>query len=272
MAAFRLLDQCPAYRDDEGNIVASGELRFYETGTTTPKNVTNGSGGASLGSTVALDSSGRPESDKDPWLDGIYRVRLYDADDVLVWSRDNVQEAATGGITPLDPADGTEDQVYSTDGVNAEWRSISEVPSQTGHSGKYLTTDGTVASWGTVTIPTYDADDLPGGIEQTTTTFRIGNLLIQMGSGTVPTAAAIKSSVAVTFASAFDSTPVYVGLTANAAGVTGESAHVSMQATSLSASGFTAHAFAGAEDGGGNLNITSSVPFQYIAIGIKAPA
>lgn len=275
MAAFRLLDQCPQYRDDEGNIVADGELRFYETGTTTPKNVTNGSGGASLGSTVALDSSGRPETDKDPWLDGIYRVRLYDADDALVWSRDNVQEAATGGITPLDPADGTEDQVYSTDGVNAEWRSISEVPSQTGHSGKFLTTDGTVASWGTVTIPTYDADSLPGGITQdndSSGSITIGNIRIEWGNDTAPTSASVLSTKAVTFHTAFSGTPYYVGVTPTSGGVTSDtpSARCSAQALSANSTGFTASLFAGAEDeGSGSTAITSTVGFNWLAIGPK---
>ena len=37
---------------------------------------------------------------------------------------------------------------------NASWGSISEVPSQTGHGGKYLTTDGTDASWATITKST----------------------------------------------------------------------------------------------------------------------
>jgi hypothetical protein len=41
-----------------------------------------------------------------------------------------------------------------------EWASVDALPSQTGNSGKYLTTDGSSASWGTVTVPPAD-DDQP---------------------------------------------------------------------------------------------------------------
>jgi hypothetical protein len=33
-------------------------------------------------------------------------------------------------------------------------------PSQTGNSGKYLTTDGTTSSWGTLSVPTGDSDQI----------------------------------------------------------------------------------------------------------------
>lgn len=48
---------------------------------------------------------------------------------------------------------GNSGKFVTTDGTNASWASISQVPSQTGQSGKFLTTDGTNASWGTVTPP-----------------------------------------------------------------------------------------------------------------------
>jgi hypothetical protein len=43
-----------------------------------------------------------------------------------------------------------------------EWSAVSQytLPSQTGNSGKFLTTNGTAESWGTVTVPTAD-DDQP---------------------------------------------------------------------------------------------------------------
>jgi hypothetical protein len=185
----------------------------------------------------------------------------------MCWSRDNVQEAATGGITPLDPADGTEDQVYSTDGVSAEWRTISELPSQTGNGGKFCTTDGTVASWAAVTIPTYDADNLPGGITQTATRIVIGNIAILTGSDTATTTGTLKSTKAVTFATAFSGTPTHISCTPTSASSTGEGGGVSTQCTSYATTGFTANFFAGAEDNGGVAEINSSIPFTYLAIG-----
>ena len=53
-----------------------------------------------------------------------------------------------GWIPPT--ADGSPNQFLTTDGSgNLDWASASgdELPSQTGHSGKYLTTNGTSASW-----------------------------------------------------------------------------------------------------------------------------
>ena len=55
-----------------------------------------------------------------------------------------------GWIPPT--ADGSPNQFLTTDGSgNLDWASSSgdELPSQTGHSGKFLTTNGTAASWDT---------------------------------------------------------------------------------------------------------------------------
>lgn len=47
----------------------------------------------------------------------------------------------------VDPADGTNGQFAYTDGTQFLFRDISEVPDQEGFEGKFLTTDGTEASW-----------------------------------------------------------------------------------------------------------------------------
>ena len=48
----------------------------------------------------------------------------------------------------------------STAGTGLAWSAVSQysLPSQTGNSGKYLTTDGSTESWGTVTVPSADND------------------------------------------------------------------------------------------------------------------
>lgn len=45
---------------------------------------------------------------------------------------------------------GNSGKFLSTDGTVVSWQSVDALPSQTGNSGKYLTTDGTNASWATV--------------------------------------------------------------------------------------------------------------------------
>ena len=270
MAAFRLLDQNPVQFSDEVTAAASGYYLFSETGTSTPKNVYSTAAlSVSLGSQVDLDASGRPTSDI--WLDGEYRVRLMDADDAQIWLRDNVRDVATGGIAVLDPADGNEDDVYSTDGAAASWRAISEVPSQTGHADKVLKTDGTVATWqAEQTIPTYTTTSLPGGITQGATSFQVGKFLVQTGTGSAPTAAAESTtSTAVTFGTAY-ATLLHIDVSpTGTGGFTGRGAGVDKQING-STTGFTARFYAGAEHGSNDYNITSTVNFTWVAFGLVA--
>lgn len=63
-----------------------------------------------------------------------------------------VQQVALNNQLPLQT--GNTGKYLTTDGTDASWAIIpEEIPTQTGQSGKYLTTDGTDVSWGTVTIP-----------------------------------------------------------------------------------------------------------------------
>lgn len=39
MPSFRILDQFPAFLGPDGRPVVGGELRFYDSGTTTPRDV-----------------------------------------------------------------------------------------------------------------------------------------------------------------------------------------------------------------------------------------
>jgi hypothetical protein len=51
---------------------------------------------------------------------------------------------------------GSSGRFLTTNGTSSSWASVDVVPTQTGNSGKYLTTNGTVLSWGTPsgTLPT----------------------------------------------------------------------------------------------------------------------
>ena len=52
---------------------------------------------------------------------------------------------------------GNSGKYLTTDGSTSSWGTVNALPSQTGNSGKYLTTDGSAASWATVTTdPTAD--------------------------------------------------------------------------------------------------------------------
>ena len=142
--SFRFLDQFPVYLNASGEPCAGGSLTFYETGTTTPKAVyTNKALGASATNPHVLSSTGRPTTDL--WGSGSYRVVLKDSGGATIWTRDDVDELLTGsGIPSMTSQSG---KFLTNNGSVASWSAISQVPSVTGNSGKYLYTDGSTASW-----------------------------------------------------------------------------------------------------------------------------
>lgn len=83
--------------DDNGDPLSGGTVKFYEPGTSTPKDVYSDSGlGTPLGSEVTLDSAGRATI----FLNGDYKARLEDSDGVLVDESDNINpplETETSG-------------------------------------------------------------------------------------------------------------------------------------------------------------------------------
>jgi hypothetical protein len=279
--AFRILDQNPVYLDASGVPCAGGSLTFTRTGTSTAHNVFTDSGlGTSLGNVITLDSAARTSNagvPVDVWLDAstyAYRVVLKNSAGSTIWTKDNVREIDTAGVTVPDPGDGDDGDVLLTDGVAYYFDAIRQVPDPTGHSGKVLGTDGSLLNWQALESESYDEDNLPGSLTQDNEAeggFTIGNIRVQWGADTAPSAAAISTTKAVTFGVAFSGTPYYVGVTPTVAGVTSDSpaAACSAQALSQSQTGFTASFFAGAENNGGNTNITSSVTFKWFAVGPK---
>jgi hypothetical protein len=66
-----------------------------------------------------------------------------------------VQTQVDGKEPTLPSQTGNSGKYLTTDGSAKSWGTVSQyaLPSQTGNSGKYLTTNGTAESWGTVTTP-----------------------------------------------------------------------------------------------------------------------
>lgn len=274
MAGTLFYDPRPIYLTDAFEPCPGGTLEFYANGDTgTPKDVYSDEAlGVSLGPTVELDAAGR--SSTPIYLDGSYTVRLLDADDVTVWETDGVNNAGDSGLIPLDPADGEEGQFYGTDGVSAAWLDVLQVPDPTGSAGKYLGTDGDVVQWTAFpAATTYDDDTLPGSFSQTATSsggFTFGNIRVQWGTDTAPTASGITTSKAVTFGTAFASAPWAVLIGTNAQVVTTASTQASASYSTATTTGFTAHFFAGGENAGaGTTSVNSTIPFTWVAVGPK---
>jgi hypothetical protein len=57
-------------------------------------------------------------------------------------------EHAAGAAVPSQT--GTANKFLTTDGTVASWATVDALPTQTSNSGKYLTTNGSTASWATV--------------------------------------------------------------------------------------------------------------------------
>jgi hypothetical protein len=88
-------------------------------------------------------------------------ITLYDEDDMASNSATGIATqqsisafvAATAFSTALPAQSGNSGKFVTTDGTNASW--ALPIADQAGNSGKYLTTNGTATSWATIATPTF---------------------------------------------------------------------------------------------------------------------
>ena len=258
---FRILNQAPQYLTADGRVNAGGSLTFYETGTTTPKDTFSDFALTTPNANpLFLDAAGRTLTDV--WGDGEYTVVCKDAAGVIQWTRDEVR--SDNEIQQTIP-EGDNGEFLTTDGVQLLWAEIRQVPDPSGSSGKYLTTDGTNLIWDDTPEP---PEPTVPDVVSTSTTFRIGALLCQIGSGTIPASGTRSASVGVTFATAFSGNPVHISVNPTIPTVSGSGFAPICNAISIGPSGFTASVDVNDTSGA---NITNSVPFTYLAIGPTIP-
>ena len=85
-------------------------------------------------------------------------------------------------ITGLPSQSSQSGKFLTTDGTDASWASIpNEIPSQSGQSGKFLTTNGSVVSWGNV------PNEIPSQSGQSGKFLTTNGTSISWGTVTVPT-------------------------------------------------------------------------------------
>ena len=92
-----------------------------------------------------------------------------------------VSLGGSASIESLPSQTGNTGKYLTTDGSAASWSTVEALPSQTGHSGQYLTTNGSVASWATVNA-TPALDDLT---DVTITSATANDVVVFDGSGFV---------------------------------------------------------------------------------------
>lgn len=95
---------------NDGKPMASGHVVFFRNGTDIPESVYTSDGETALGNTIELDASGFPVVQFSLIADKKYTVKAFDKDNVLVWTRNDIQGTICGGQGPTGdfiPMDGT---------------------------------------------------------------------------------------------------------------------------------------------------------------------
>lgn len=268
MPSFKLYDKTQTWFGLTGQALPGGSVRFFTAGTTTPQ-VVYGERALTTnnGSTIALDASSRLEHEC--WADtaDAYFVEVYDADDVKQGEVSYVEvPGGTGQVIPI-PSSG---EYLTGDGSQFLVDELTDrlLPDQTGHSNKILGTDGTTASW--VARP---ADGAAGvsDIATTATSFSVGDMLVQTGSGTGTSSGGRSQTVTVTFPTAFDSTPILVFPVVKNSTLSSFGNLPTVQVTAKSATQATFQfKLSELDDSGSGWDYNAGVQYDYIAIGVKA--
>lgn len=103
----RYISPQPQYFTDLGLPLTGGKLYFYEPSTLVPKNTYSNTALTIANSNpIILATSGSPSTDI--WLNGVYRVRLFDAIGNLIWDKDPVGGDSGSLIAYSDWASGIE--------------------------------------------------------------------------------------------------------------------------------------------------------------------
>lgn len=262
MTSFRILDQDPVYRDLNDVIAAGGHLRFYESETTTPKDV-YGDEALTInnGPEVLIGADGR--ATVDIWGDGTgpYRVRLYDADENLITERDDVDLPDAGLSIPA-LASG---EFLTNNGSVLQWDAISQVPDMTGQSGKVLGNNGTTAIWQALAETDANAvlTFVTGGVKLSDGT---NARVFVSGTGTVAASGTAVAAETINYGVTFTSAPAVFAEINGSAGVAnpggGIPSHgITSVGTTSCQIAIDTNAF------GSTVNIVNPVPFFWWAVG-----
>lgn len=258
MPTFRILSQDPVYFKLDGVTPAAlGYLNFYDSGTTTPKDV-YGDPAMSVnnGPTVALGSDGRAVHDL--WGNGVYRVRVYASDNTLISEADNVQLPGGSGSSLPSLIAGN---FLTNDGSVALWGTVRQVPDPTGSANKILGTDGSSLIWQTAPVaPTAPIVGTAGKVVLGT---GANAWMEQIGTSTGPASGTYTITKSVTFPTAFSAIP-FVSVTVQTAYSGGPV--VAYLASPPTTTGFSV-TFDVAEGNSGNSIMNSDVAFAWKASG-----
>ncbi|SDQ41891.1 hypothetical protein [Pseudoxanthomonas sp. CF125] len=262
MARYQVYSPNPVWFDLAGVAnTPNGKIQFYLIGTTDPKDTYNAfSGGSVNANPVPMDSSGR--LNVPVWLDGDYSVVVYDEDDVVIDTFDLRSPTDNAAVVPV-PGD---DEYLGGDGTDFIPKTYRGMPDPTGLVGYVPVSDGETY----VMTPLPEAPEAPTvPLENTSGHVKIGTVMIQWGTDTVPAAASAKTAnKAVTFSEAFSATPyIVLPVNSSAGGSAPSGAIPTLAYTSLSTTGCTITANIPDDDSNSNWKLGNTTPFSYVAIG-----
>lgn len=268
MAAYLLFNTITTFRGSSGELLAGGEIRFFQTNTTTPQDVYgNRALSVNNGNTVALDASGRLTHEC--WADttASYYVELYDADSVKQGEVSHIEvPGGQGQVIPV-PSPG---EYLTGDGTNFLLEDLTDrfLPDQTGHSNEILGTDGATASW--VTRPQDGAAGV-SDIAVTSTSVKVGNMLTLYGTGSGTNAGGRTQTATITFAQAFDAAPVEVNVWVTNTALSSYGNMPTWALQSVSTTGATIKfTMSELDDSQSGYNFNGNVSFGYKVTGTKA--
>ncbi|UIT42011.1 gp53-like domain-containing protein [Xylella fastidiosa] len=260
MSAFRLFSRLNTFHGLTGQLVASGSLKFFDAGTTTPRNVYSDQRlSVNNGAVIPLDSSGRPNVDI--WGDGAYFVEVFDVLGVKQGDADNVNIPGGGGTTI--PA--LESSKYLTNnGAVLLWAAVREVPDPAGMGGKILGTDGANLLW--QPLPSAPATPYTIGVAS----LKLGTLLIQWGRDVAPATGNYSTVKIITFPTPFSGLPYFMKASVTSALVTANSL-AAESASNASTTGVHFNFVIADSKEKNSDRINSNIPFDWIAFGPTTP-
>lgn len=268
MSVHQLLNPFVALDNLLGTATApGGKLHFYERGTTTPKDTWQDFGKGSLNANpVVLDSAGRVPAQV--WGDGDYSVKLDAADDsAIVAAVDFLDPAPSGSAIP--DQSGNSGKFLSTDGVDAHWDDVLQLPDPTGEAGKMVVVNGAGDGYNLQSQPV--PEDANVAITANSLTLDDGTkkMALRAGSATGTNVGGRNQTVSVTFATAFVVTPMFVVCTLkNPTALSSFGNQPSPRISSVSTTGFTVVWTMGElDDSQSGFNFNAAVQFDYLAIG-----
>lgn len=252
MSAYRPLGTFQQYFLDDGTVNAGGLINFYETDLTTRKDTYSDDGLTTPNANpVVLDSAGRPATDI--WGSGSYGVVITDSLGANPRTLNNVQSDAGSGtaIPSL-----VSDAFLTNNGTVLQWSPVLQVPDPTGFgSGNTLGTDGTALFW--TAAPTIT----PGS-----NSIQLGTVLIQTGTGSVPSSGATTASQSITFPTPFSTLWHAEASINNSWNLTAVGYIPNFTVNGRSVNGFTLGLDTNGADAG--TPIINPTPFSWFAIGL----